>query len=604
MALAAATTWEVRTAGSDTNGGGFVTGATGTDYSLQDSKNTVGNNISTTDAVANGTTTITSATGAFTSAIVGNIVYLSGGTGSIAAQWRQVTGFTNATTITIDATIAASTGMTMNIGGALLSVGQAAASATAGNTIYVKAGTYTISSASTNVTGGCVNLNGGQQFVGYSTTRTLTNTDTKPILQYGVISTATLWATAPNLYNLAMDGTNQTAARAMNGGNAVRCTFKNFNTANTTANFFYCYATTCSAAMFTQISIFCEATACTATPFLLTGSEFAYGCLSYANTGASTDGFSFAAGAYAANCVAYSNGRDGFRSTNGNNQAIVALTNCIAESNIGVGFNASSSGRLWTFNCATFGNGSTTAGTLVSVSQIANSTGTFFVNAAGGNFALNSVTLTGFLARAGGYVGAFPVAPTTSYLDIGAVQHQDPPVIFRKNSALAGFGFPMFDTSGNLKTGLTITSQRVLDGGAIATMANSVSEISAGAYKIDLAAADVNANTGNFLFTAPGAASAAFSFITQTFTKNQALNGFSFPMRSATTGSLLTGLTVTAQMVLDGGAVTTMANAVTEVSFGIYAINLAAADVNCNSGLFLFTAAGCVPTVFTFVTQA
>ena len=36
MALSASTVWEVRPAtGSDNNGGGFVTGASGTDYSQQ-----------------------------------------------------------------------------------------------------------------------------------------------------------------------------------------------------------------------------------------------------------------------------------------------------------------------------------------------------------------------------------------------------------------------------------------------------------------------------------------------------------------------------------------------------------------------------------------
>jgi len=61
-AISVNSVFEVRTAGNDTNGGGFVTGAAGTDYSQQDANNTVGADISTTDAVAAGTTTITSIT--------------------------------------------------------------------------------------------------------------------------------------------------------------------------------------------------------------------------------------------------------------------------------------------------------------------------------------------------------------------------------------------------------------------------------------------------------------------------------------------------------------------------------------------------------------
>ena len=78
MALPAATVWEVRpTAGSDTNGGGFVAGASGTDYSQQNAANSAGSDISTTDVVATGVATITSATASFTSAIVGNVIYLA-----------------------------------------------------------------------------------------------------------------------------------------------------------------------------------------------------------------------------------------------------------------------------------------------------------------------------------------------------------------------------------------------------------------------------------------------------------------------------------------------------------------------------------------------
>jgi hypothetical protein len=156
MSLSAATVFEVRPgAGNSTNGGGFVTGATGTDYSQQNNKNSGSTDKSTTDAVANGTTTITSATANFASSIVGNIVLFSGGTGSIAAVRRQVVTFTNSTTIVLDAAIAASTGMTMNIGGAVASVADIATTVVAGNTIWQKVGTDTLSGA-ISITAGTV----------------------------------------------------------------------------------------------------------------------------------------------------------------------------------------------------------------------------------------------------------------------------------------------------------------------------------------------------------------------------------------------------------------------------------------------------------------
>jgi parallel beta helix pectate lyase-like protein len=182
-AISVSTAWEVRpTVGASTNGGGFVAGATGTDISQFNNKNAAAcsscqsstANLSTADAVANGTTTITSATAAFSAAIVGNIIYFQGGTGSIAAVRKQVTVFTNATTITIDSAIAASVTMTMNIGGALDTITTSLLFNTAGNIIFVKAtGTNTITAS--------IVLNNNQtpsatvpmsQIIGYTTTRT------------------------------------------------------------------------------------------------------------------------------------------------------------------------------------------------------------------------------------------------------------------------------------------------------------------------------------------------------------------------------------------------------------------------------------------------
>jgi hypothetical protein len=75
-----------------------------------------GNNQSTADAVGNGTSTVTSATASFTSAIAGSLIQLSGGSGSLTAAWYYITGFTNSTTITVSGTVAAGTGITMTVG--------------------------------------------------------------------------------------------------------------------------------------------------------------------------------------------------------------------------------------------------------------------------------------------------------------------------------------------------------------------------------------------------------------------------------------------------------------------------------------------------------
>jgi len=78
---------------------------------------------------------------------------------------------------------------------------------------------------------------------------------------------------------------------------------------------------------------------------------------------------------------------------------------------------------------------------------------------------------------------------------------------FKKNTALNNFSFPMRDTVDHvsIKTGLTVTAQRSIDGGAFAACANAVSEIgSTGVYKINLAAADLNGDVIVLLFSATG----------------------------------------------------------------------------------------------------
>jgi hypothetical protein len=166
MALSAATIFEVRSAtGSDTNGGGFVEGSAGTDYSQQDSANSGGSNRSTADASSTGSTGISSVTASFTAALVGNVIYLAGGSGSLAATRRQVVSVTDSQNIIVDAAVAAGTGITMNIGGALQTTQGLFAGGllVSGMSIFAK-GTEARATAMTAIPTGI-------RFVGYSAVR-------------------------------------------------------------------------------------------------------------------------------------------------------------------------------------------------------------------------------------------------------------------------------------------------------------------------------------------------------------------------------------------------------------------------------------------------
>lgn len=115
MALSASTVWEVRPgSGSATNGGGFVIGGSGTDWSQQNSAQ-----YALTNGVTNGTTTI--ATVSASADMVGNIAYVAGGTGSITGAWYQIASQITGVSITVDRStgLTAGTGVTINIGGAI-----------------------------------------------------------------------------------------------------------------------------------------------------------------------------------------------------------------------------------------------------------------------------------------------------------------------------------------------------------------------------------------------------------------------------------------------------------------------------------------------------
>jgi hypothetical protein len=448
--LSTATVVETRTAGVDTNGGAFVTGATGTDFSQQDAKNTVGNNISTTDAVAVGTGVITSVTASFTAAIVGNIIYLQGGTGTLAAGWYQVTVFTSATSITVDRNVAAGTGITMNIGGALASLGMVGGiGIVSGNIVHLKTGTYSIASATPNIATGCfssaITL---LEIQGYQTTRG--DLGAPPVLQASGISTFTILTSTGTdgmVQNVTFDGAGLTSSAALVfrgllykcGG--LNCTNGVFQESSGSFHCVNCSASGCSA-----VSPYlggnganCLADNNTVTGILVISNRSFVFCLADSNTGASSDGFNIqgVSSGMLVNSVAYANGRDGVRI----DEDMKLVQNVIAESNAGIGINNTNQDGVVLLHNATFGQATgisvgTGKGNL-NIGAVAGS-GSFFVDAANQNFALNNTAGAGAAARAAGYPGVLAVGGT-GYLDIGALQHADP--------AGAGGGIPIIGGS-------------------------------------------------------------------------------------------------------------------------------------------------------------
>lgn len=412
MALAATMVFQVQNGGSDTQcGGGFTSALGGTDYSQQNAAQATG-------TVTSSTTTVTATTSIFTSVMVGNII-------TDGTTYKEITAYTNGTTITVDSA-PSWTSATIYVGGALASPGKAASLATvAGQQIAIQysATPYPITSATTNISGGCVAPTAATTIFGYNTTRSPNNSDSSlPTLQLQSVSAATILGTTNFIAtNLILDGNAQTTSRGVGSGTSViyNSTFKNFTNGATggSGTCVGCLFTGCSGTVACSANAyFCVAEANTIGGF---GSVYAESCIAYGNTGASSDGFS--GFTLLTNCVSASNGRDGFHSAGGGN-----LVNCAAESNTGYGYNnASGSLRLLLLNCASYNNtsGRSNNPTVPTTdSGPITGSGSMFTNTSGGVF----TTSGGGVLRATSFPSSFPGGLTANYRDMGAAQHQDP----------------------------------------------------------------------------------------------------------------------------------------------------------------------------------
>lgn len=385
--------------------------------------------IAFSDMVEDGTTNtkFTSAAHPAADNLIGNIINVTGGTGFTAQRVAIVSRTT--TTYNVDKSLGtlSSTGGTGNLGGAFASPALPYSLIVASNIVWIKAATYSLTSASTNVTGGCPSSFTRIRTEGYGTVRG--DRAARPVLQASGISTATLFAPSGIIVNVAVDGASLTAIKGFHlltcaayHCSAINCTNNGFDSNSTDSVAVDCTATGCAtqAAFAVYSAIDCVAYSNTVTGFSAasTGGSFTR-CLSYNNSGASSDGFASAVfNTPYSNCIAYNNGRDGFRGT----QAIEMYINCIAEGNAGTGFTVGNSALL--ISCGVYNNG-TNVTPQISINLYINlitGTASFFVNAASGNFALNANAGGGALLRAAGIPGVTPDGLSTGYLDIGAIQ--------------------------------------------------------------------------------------------------------------------------------------------------------------------------------------
>lgn len=445
MAHSANTVWEVRTTGSDDNGGAFQTGASGTDFSQQNGPQAT----LTAASVVNATTTrLDVSAGDYTveAADVGNMVKVAGGTAT--PGFYQITAATTgaANQWTVDRSLGTA-GQTCpgRMGGALASIGGLGLAIDANNTpgskAYIQSGTYTLTSSAANVSGGTFSnpTNETLQIIGYSSAGGRTDISVAPVIDCGAITSITVFdinngtSAGVGVVNVTVDG--------QGGANNIAFDLP----AVASSQLFLCTATDCTTGFMIPnnaqcVLISCRANGCTTgftinsgqvtrswadgctTGFQLStnGNSRVLGCL--ATDG--TTGFDTGAntGMVLLDCTADGNSGDGFLI---DTQACVAI-NCLATNNGGWGidFGAATINGFGFANAAynnTSGNirNNTTNSVVLGTITL---TADPYVNAAGDDYRPNDVAGGGADIR--GDAEAVPGQITNN--DIGAVQHSDP----------------------------------------------------------------------------------------------------------------------------------------------------------------------------------
>ena len=439
MALSADVVWEVRTDGDDNNGGGFNSASSGTDYSQQAAAQ-----LTVTDAATSavGSTTLTSATGGFTAAMVGNVVHLYGGT-NLTAGWYEITGYTDGNTVTLDRApddgVGGVSGATCKVGGALASPGGLGAAlanaAVDGHEAWIKSGTYTLSSGSANVSGGPLSLPNAVllRVKGYDVTRG--DSSAKPIIFAGAVTGVTIINIAAyfnnsqqTVENIEVDGNSGlgnngigTSGSSYRQAHIINCVARNCpgygfgKSGNPDLQIHHCYAYNCGTGVRAEGAINCISESCTNGFETSTLSGTFVKCVA---TGCVTGFLMANSSGYASlawGCTAY-NCTDGFIWPS---YDMGTCIECIAVGCAGYGYNTHTTliGAV-VYRCTGYNNTLGTFRSNFTPREPITITADPFIDAAGGDFRLNNDPNGGALLKGAG-LGVYGQIDNQ---DVGAVQ--------------------------------------------------------------------------------------------------------------------------------------------------------------------------------------
>jgi len=445
MALSASTIWELRTGGDADNGGGFVAGG-GTDYSLQDAAQKSGADLA---IHASDSTKVEPVAAGVAAADVGNLVKMTAGTG-FTTGWYEITA-QDGTYWTLDrsAGTTGSTGGTYKMGGALSSIGILGKAledhGVFGMKAYIKSGTYLLTSTTSNVDGGVLELTTPDYdktlyVKGYDTDRDGDWGTNRPVIDANgnnasvyVFNCDVGGGNVCLLANVLIDLDNQADLDGVKGESSGRnyCYYVkviNCGSGGYAFNYMRCF--------------YCEATS--SSNYRLFATCYCYYCVAHGGdrgfdgcytvacvADGCTHGFY---GGDADMCTAY-NCTDGFQSNSNGH----VFTNCYAGDCSGYGFDTNQNDVL--LNCAGYNNtsGHTNATPILNVGFVTITDGQPLTDPANDDFEPNNTANRGVLLRG---VGLATLGQTANE-DIGAVQHADP----------AGGGLSMFNARRNTLIG-------------------------------------------------------------------------------------------------------------------------------------------------------
>lgn len=443
MAFASTTEFEVRTTGSDANGGGFNTASTGTDFSQQNSPQ-----VAFTDLVIGATNTqITSVANPFSSVDVGNIINVTGGTGFTVQRIQVVSVAGVIATCDKAVGTAASTGGTGNLGGGLATPALAIPLiSVSGMTCWIKSGTYNQSATiTTSASPQWINV------VGYGTTHG--DNGTPPILNMTASSTTLLSINGSPLqggffHNLSFTTTASTKGNAIQNGAAGNIlglsdvTIAGFaiglGAATGTAGV--------SASMLNLVG--CSITGCTGNAISAAGQVALNNCWIVGNTGNGIFSSTTPTTLTVAHSIIAGNGGRGiymqgnganlriFNSTISNNTSsgIEVSSFSTQHGSLNIQSNIFYGNGAWGINvdaarimCVYLTNNAYGNNTSGNLNHIAAGAGDVTLTAnpfatGTNNFALNATSGGGTLCKGAGYPGTFPGGSTIGFIDIGAAQ--------------------------------------------------------------------------------------------------------------------------------------------------------------------------------------